>query len=75
MPLYYGDRQGFRRAADKSGSMAVEDACLGHILFLLWRHFREILTTGQTARPKRFAGDIVLRDRGLRHAMFRYLFD
>ena len=38
--------------------MAVEDACLGNILFLLRRHFRKIPTTRHTARPKLSAGDL-----------------
>jgi len=40
--------------------MVVEDACLWNILFLLRRHFREILTTRYTARPEPSAGDLVL---------------
>jgi hypothetical protein len=39
--------------------MAVEDACLWDILFLLRRHFREILTTRYAARPELSAGDLV----------------
>ena len=44
----------------RSGSMAIEDACLWDILFLLRRHFREILTTRYPARPELSAGDLVL---------------
>jgi hypothetical protein len=44
----------------QSGSMAVEVACFGNILFLLRRHFRGVLTTWHTARPELFAGDLVL---------------
>jgi hypothetical protein len=40
--------------------MAVADAFLWNILFLLRRHFREILTTWYAARPEPSTGDLVL---------------
>ena len=48
------------RSSAQSGGMAVEVACLGNILFLLWRHFRGILTARYTARSKFSAGALVL---------------
>jgi len=44
----------------QSGSMAVEYACLGDILFLLRRHCREIPTARHTARPELSANALVL---------------
>ena len=43
--------------------MAVEDACLWNIIFLLRGHFREILTTRYAARPE-LSPELKLRCRG-----------
>ena len=40
--------------------MAVEDTCLGNVIFLLRRHFRGVLTAQYTARSEFYAGDLVL---------------
>jgi hypothetical protein len=46
----------------KLRNVAVEFAFPRNVLFLLWRHFRGILTTRYTARSELSASDLVLRE-------------
>src|SRR5262245_42832553 len=48
------------RRPSKLRNVAVEFTFLREILFLLWRHFRRILTTRYTARSELSASDLVL---------------
>ena len=53
------------RGPPKLRDVAVKFPFLRNVLFLLWRHFRGILTTRYTARSELSASDLVLSESSL----------